>query len=399
VAPIQEVAAVKSKAAGPAGGVALALALVLSPALAHAQEGSSTPPPDAGASELQVGPATVAPHWSKYKYPETIPEGATYYLIKRGDTLWDLAGRFLSNPFLWPQIWDQNRYITDAHWIYPGDPLIIPRVGLVSDRAGQAGEGAAGAEGGAERVGEGEAGQEGAAAGERRSLLEPAITETALQCAHYILSDPEDSSLMVIGSEDGGTKLAFGDRDILYMNKGSNAGVKAGDVYSLHHVGYEVKHPDSGRGIGRKIEVTGWGRVILVQEDAATLMVEQACQDIHAGDYAKPFQKAVVPMIVPRLPGDRLTPPTGKADGSVVDIADDSMIAGQEQLVSLNLGTANGLAPGNLLTVYRVMYPGVPSPRNVLGELVVVAVRERTATARVSYSRDAIMNGDRVEQR
>jgi hypothetical protein len=128
-------------------------------------------------------------------------------------------------------------------------------------------------------------------------------------------------------------------------------------------------------------------------------MVEQACQDIHAGDYAKPFQKAVVPMIVPRLPGDRLTPPTGKADGSVVDIADDSMIAGQEQLVSLNLGTANGLAPGNLLTVYRVMYPGVPSPRNVLGELVVVAVRERTATARVSYSRDAIMNGDRVELR
>ena len=41
----------------------------------------------------------------------------------------------------------------------------------------------------------------------------------------------------------------------------------------------------------------------------------------------------------------------------------------------------------------------MPSPRNVLGELVVVAVRERTATARVSYSRDAIMNGDRVELR
>jgi hypothetical protein len=75
------------------------------------------------------------------------------------------------------------------------------------------------------------------------------------------------------------------------------------------------------------------------------------------------------------------------------------MIAGQEQLVSINLGSANGVAAGNILSVYRVMYPTVPTPRNVLGELVVVSVRERTSTARVSYSRDAIMNGDRVELR
>jgi hypothetical protein len=387
---------VRSKPLGRTFGVA-ALSLVLAVAVGPAwAQTAAVSAPASGDSELQVGPATIAPHWSKYKYPETVPEGATYYLIKRGDTLWDLAGRFLANPFLWPQIWDQNRYITDAHWIYPGDPLIIPRVGVVSDRAGQAGETA-----GAERTGEEAPGQEGAAgaAGERRSLLQPAITEMGLQCAHYILDDPEDSSLIVIGSEQGATKLAFGDRDILYLGKGSNAGVKAGDVYSLHHVSYEVKHPDSGRTIGRKIETTGWGRVILVQEDSSTIMVEQACMDIHAGDYAKPFQKAVVPMIVPRPPSDRLTPPTGKADGSIVDIGDDSMIAGAEQLVSVNLGAAQGMSPGNILSVYRVMYPGVPTARNVLGELVVVSVRERTATARVSYSRMEIMAGDRVELR
>ena len=76
---------------------------------------------------------------------------------------------------------------------------------------------------------------------------------------------------MLIGSEHGATKLAFADRDILYLNKGSNAGVKAGDVYTLHHVAYTVKHPDTGRTIGRKIETTGWVRVILVQENTATV--------------------------------------------------------------------------------------------------------------------------------
>lgn len=343
-----------------------------------------------GGGELQTGPATIPPHWSRYQCPDTIPEGATYYIIVRGDTLWDIAGRFLGNPFLWPQIWDANRCITDAHWIYPGDPLIMPSVALVSDQAGQAGEGEAGA-------GEGEQPPvPGAAAGD---VLVPAIEEMALQCAHYILQEPEDTSLYVVGSEQGADKNAFGDRDLLYLNRGTSAGVKAGDLYTIHHASYEVKHPDSGRTIGRKIETTGWGRVILAEENSAILMVEGACEDIHAGDYVKPLVKVSVPLIMRRPPADRLTPPTGKTEGAVVDIGQDSVIAGENQLVSINLGTEHGIAPGNIFTVFKTMYPSVPTPRNVLGELVVVSVQEKTATARVIYSGAEIMNGDRVELR
>jgi hypothetical protein len=371
------------------GGAALSLILVT----AGAQDVPPTPAAAGGSaseSGLQTGPATVARHWSKYQYPETIPDGVTYYIIVRGDTLWDISRRFLRNPYLWPQIWDRNRYITDAHWIYPGDPLIIPDVSVVTDRAGEAGAGT-GTEEGLGREAEG-----------RRSVsdpLVPAIEETALQCAHYVVDDREDESLHLAGSEDGATKNAFGDRDILYLNKGSNSGVKAGDVYSLHHVAYTVKHPDTNKGIGTKIETTGWARVILVQENTATVMVEQACMDIHLGDYLKPFQKMPIPLIARHAPPTRMTPASGRVTGTVVDIAEDGMIAGERQLVTLNLGTANGISPGNLFTVYKIMYPSVPTPRNVIGELVVVAVRERTATARVLYSRDAIMNGDMAELR
>jgi hypothetical protein len=342
--------------------------------------------------ELQTGPATLAPHWSKYQCPDTIPEGATYYVIVRGDTLWDISARFLGNPFLWPQIWDQNRCITDAHWIYPGDALIMPSVALVAEGAGQ-GAGV----GGEFPGGTGEQPPiPGAAAGD---VLIPAIEEMSLQCAHYILQDPEDTSLYLVGSENGDTKLAFADRDVLYLNKGTNAGVKAGDVYSMHHASYEVKHPETGRGIGRKIETTGWGRIILAEENSSILQIEAACGDVHVGDYVKPLVKVSVPLITRRAPADRLTPPSGKTQGAVVDIGDDSAIAGENQLVSINLGTEHGVAPGNVLTVYKVMYPSVPTPRNVLGEVVVVAVQDKTATARVLFSRDAIMNGDRVEVR
>src|SRR5262245_10912852 len=65
----------------------------------------------------------VGDHWTPWDPPQATAES---YAIQRGDTLWDLAGKWLGDPHLWPQVWDQNRYILDSHWIYPGDPLAVP---------------------------------------------------------------------------------------------------------------------------------------------------------------------------------------------------------------------------------------------------------------------------------
>jgi hypothetical protein len=136
-----------------------------------------------------------------------------------------------------------------------------------------------------------------------------------------------------------------------------------------------------------------------VTEDSATAIVEQACEDIHAGDYLKPFVKLDVPLVARRPAPDRLTPPSGKIQGFIVDIDHDSFIAGAEQLVFINLGREDGIAPGNEFTIFKIMYPSVPTSRNVLGSLGVVAVQERTSTAKIIYSADHMMNGDRVEMR
>jgi len=359
---------------------------------AGAQQASTAAP--SAASDIRTGPATIAPHWSKYKYPESIPEGASYYIIVKGDTLWDISKRYLGNAYLWPQIWDQNRYVSDAHWIYPGDPLILPKVALISERAGVGGEGIPG-EGAEEEGLPGEA-ETGVAAG---TALFPISEEVTIQCAANIVPNREDESLYVIGSEQGGGKVGLVERDILYLNKGSNAGVRAGDVYTLNHMAYEVRHPVNGHKLGYKVEVTGWARVILVDEHTATLVIERSCADVHAGDYLKPYERVSVPLAVRRPPPDRLTPPTGKVQGYVVDIADDAMIAGAGHMLSIDLGSEEGLAPGNMLSVYRIVYPTVPTSRNVLGEIAVVAVREKTATAKVMFSNDAIMAGDQVEVR
>src|SRR4030065_2129562 len=55
-------------------------------------------------------------------------EAEGVYTIKKGDTLWDISSQFLKDPFLWPKLWQRNPYITNPHWIYPGNPIRLSTV-------------------------------------------------------------------------------------------------------------------------------------------------------------------------------------------------------------------------------------------------------------------------------
>jgi hypothetical protein len=56
--------------------------------------------------------------------PAEYPEGLVHAVVK-GDTLWDLSGKYLGSPWLWPDLWERNRFITNPHYIYPGITVVV----------------------------------------------------------------------------------------------------------------------------------------------------------------------------------------------------------------------------------------------------------------------------------
>jgi hypothetical protein len=158
----------------------------------------------------------------------------------------------LENPFLWPQLWEANRYIKDPHWIYPGDPLVIPDLDVL--RAAEEEPGVEGPPGVAEA--EPGVGAEGPGGPTGPNLI-PLFEEISIQCAGYV-SDKENEDFRIFGSEEGDRKIGLTMGDIVYLNRGTRDGIKPGDKYYIQE--RDRKIPGHGWYISR----TGWLNVLAV---------------------------------------------------------------------------------------------------------------------------------------
>jgi len=336
----------------------------------------------------------IGDHWTPYDppAPESFSVGARVYRIQKKDTLWDLAENFYADPYLWPQIWDANRYILDSHWIYPGDPLVIPDLDVLraaDEEPGAGGPDAAGAEG--------EVGAEGAAGvagvgGPSGPNLFPIFEQDSIQCAAFI-SDDEDEGFQIFESEDTfKVHLAATVGDIVYLNRGQEDGIRAGEQYYIRDRIRKVG------GYGWLINTTGQLTILAVQRETALAQITSACRDILKGHYMVPFEPIPVPLVPFQEPVNRLTPETGQNRGKIIASLEDLRelgSLGRGYLVSIDQGENDGVIPGSIFTVFR--YNHSKAPRKVLGELAVLTVHPKTSTALITMSYTYMVRGDLVE--
>jgi hypothetical protein len=352
---------------------------------ADGSTGASTRPPK---NLKQVGD-----HWTPWDPPQPTAES---YAIQSGDTLWDLAGKWLGDPHLWPQIWDQNRYILDSHWIYPGDPLavpgkpnVVPPEGPTPSAEAQTPEGDQGAETAA--VEPDDRGT-GAVAPSRPAMMQLADKHD-LYCSGWVESDHEPSTLAIEAGE--GEKIEQAAGDIVYLNQGRNQGIEAGADYLVVRPDHKVLHPATKERLGVYMQRLGHVRVLCAQENTATAVLVSSCEGMRHGDELVPWKDLPSPMVSSIPPVDRCMDPSGLAQGWIVDGGSDELISvAGGNVINTDLGNTAGVRPGSLLTLFR---DNGDLPRLVLGQAVVLTVDGATSTVKVLHSSREVRIGDRAE--
>ena len=265
------------------------------------REAASQPP-----RELHI----IGDHWTAWNPPAPDPSLQTYVIVK-GDTLWDLAKRFYGNPYLWPQLWEKNQYILDAHWIYPGDPLVTGiQVAPVQNLADVNGSGTVtdtGKNGEPMPLPE-VPGVESAVKAAGAPI--PLGAESDIYCSGYIGDVGEHFPLSIVGSEYDNLvpKLgrdyremhgAFGvtnakvdmtTGDIIYVSGGSLQGLTAGTLFTVVGKERRVIHPVTHELVGSFYQYLGRVRILSVQDTTAIAEIVHSCDAIQLGDTLRPFE-------------------------------------------------------------------------------------------------------------
>ena len=362
--------------------VGMVAALVVGTALTgfHSAAAESTSPP----TDLKL----VGDHWTPWDPPAAGPDA---YIIEKGDTLWDLAGRWMGDPYLWPQIWDENRYVLDSHWIYPGDPLVIPGRPTVVPETGILPSAEITVPPTAELPPD-EPTEVVRRMPEKPPLV-PVAVPAEIYCSSYIDPEPAESDLWVAGREM--ELLHPGQGNVVYVNRGRDMGIKAGGQYGILRPTDEVEHPVSGAVLGTLVRRMGRVRVLLAHRTSATVVIDMACEDIQDGDQLVPWVDIESPMLSSMPTFERYNiEPSGGATGHIVAAEFDLVAMGAGHLISVDLGLASGVEPGSVLTLYR---DNEALPRLNIGQAVILTVEPVSSTAKIVLSIREARIADRVE--
>ncbi len=275
-------------------------------------------------------------HYTPYAPPAIPKEGPQPYIIKPGDTLWGLANTSYGSPLYWPLIWEKNEYITDAHWIYPGDPLWMPETNVV-------------------RIGTTTESQTDEDASRYLLPLQglPPIYEHDMYCSGYI--DPEftpPALRILTHTEESREYQAQG--YFAFLNEGKNQGRVAGQEYAIIRPGSTVQHPSTNVDLGLLVQRVGRGKITILADDTSVFVITHACDAIHRGDYLVPFEARPAPFDVSRR-GDYpiYIPANGKTLATVVLLDHTARYNAEHDIVYLNVGSKNEIAAGDKFMIYR----------------------------------------------
>jgi len=302
------------------------------------------------------------------------------YIVKKGDTLWDIANYFFKKPRRWLRIWERNRDISNPDLIYPGNKIWLNAQEKKAKKAG------------------------GLTIVHLQPLVhiepvqrleapvDPGMLVTALKRHDFISPEAVQGVGHILGSSD--ERINYGANDNVYLKFKSP--VHEGDVFDVFRTGHPIRDPKTGAVTGVLVNHLGQIEVISQSHGIARGRVIESFEEISRGDRLKPVHH-INTHIVPSHPAQAM-------NGHVLYIRNDAVEAGQHQIIGISLGLKDGMKAGAMLSVYRagrIVHDAVSDkmvalPQERIGALMVLVPQRDASIALVTESTDPINLGDSV---
>lgn len=281
----------------------------------------------------------------------------------------------------------------------------------------------------------------------------PAARESESRCGGFIEQTPQAASGQLVGAYTEREERLFSQGDYVYIDAGAQSGVREGQEFTVVRPRGRFSSKFSKKGnLGVYTQEVGRVRVVRVRDRVSVVEVLRSCTDLLLGDLLRPYAPVDVPPARAAGVLDLFAEPTGKQTGRIVLARDGRETLARDDVVFIDLGREDNIKVGDYLTVYRpenhgtiahyggeiasnarrnfgsnefkgggfsnqsqrvkdvngskygttlkspeIKHKRPPIPRMVVGELVVLRVEGRTATAVITRVSKEVHTGDAVE--
>lgn len=305
-------------------------------------------------------------------------ENPYIYTVQKGDTLWGVSQRFITDPMYWPNLWANNPFIRNPHLIYPGQKLAIydGRIQLLPEYPPQQPAGVT---------------EEGIAE-ELPTPQEEITLKVYGELNSFISTDSLNSAGRIVDTGDNRIMLTENDSAFVQMQEAASVG----DVYDVFSVGKVVKHPRTGNVIGNQIIWRGNLLLSQAHEQVYSGTITKAVGEIMRGDILLPAANHSNTVVLKRA--------AQQVDACIIAAHPEKTAFAQYDIFYIDKGSDDGIEVGNMLTIVRPRNPSdlarqdrnIVLPDTLLGRALVVMSEPSIAEALILKSSEPVYRGDSV---
>lgn len=262
------------------------------------------------------------------------------YTVVKGDTLWGISGKFLKEPWRWPQIWKMNRaQIKNPHRIYPGDVVVLdtsggqPQLRLLRETVAL---------------------EPGVRVEPLEKQAIPTISPSAIGpfLSQPLVIEPGglNGAPSIVAAEEG--HLVLGQGIKVYVDR-----IETGEAlnWQIFRPGKSLIDPDTQAVLGTEATYLGEARVVR-HGAPATIEIMRAVTDIYTGDKLVGAPEVILNSFVPHAP-------EGAIEGRIISAYTNVAEIGPNSIVTINRGKVDGIEEGHVLAI-REFGRTLPVPKD-----------------------------------